>query len=39
MDFWTTDHYTWVYKTILERPREIGGIVSKYKLFPPAAHP
>jgi hypothetical protein len=34
MDFWATDHYTWVYKTILERPQDIGNIVSKYKLNP-----
>jgi len=36
MDFWATDHYTWVYKTILERSRDIGGIVAKYKLNPAA---
>ena len=36
MDFWATDHYTWVYRTVLERPREIGGVVRTYKLSPPA---
>ena len=34
MDFWATDHYTWVYKTVLERPREIFNIMSKHKLIP-----
>ena len=34
MDFWVTDHYTWVYKTILERTRDIGNIAFKYKLIP-----
>jgi hypothetical protein len=36
MDFWATDHYTWVYKTVLERPRDIGGVLSKHKLRPAA---
>ena len=35
MDFWATDHYRWVYKTVLERPRDIWKIASKYKLIPP----
>lgn len=34
MEFWATDHYTWIYKTILEREREIGSLLSKHKLFP-----
>jgi hypothetical protein len=34
MDFWTTDHYTWIYKTVLERPRDIGQIMFKHKLVP-----
>ena len=34
MDFWATDHYTWVYKTVLERTREIGNIAFKHKLIP-----
>lgn len=34
MEFWTKDHYTWIYKTVLERPRDIGNIVFKYKLIP-----
>lgn len=34
MEFWGTDHYTWIYKTVLERPRDIGNIVFKHKLVP-----
>src|SRR4029434_3115075 len=34
MDFWATDHYTWVYKTILERTRDIGNVAFKHKLIP-----
>lgn len=34
MDFWSTDHYTWIYKTVLERPRDIGNLMFKYKLVP-----
>jgi len=36
MDFWASDHYTWVYKTVLERTRDIGNIAFKHKLIPPA---
>jgi hypothetical protein len=35
MEFWTGDHYLWIYKTVLEHPREIGNVISKYKLTPP----
>src|SRR5262245_17455091 len=34
MDFWATDHYKWVYKTVLERTRDIGNIAFKHKLIP-----
>lgn len=34
MEFWATDHYTWIYKTVLERPRDIGNLMFKYKLVP-----
>lgn len=34
MDFWATDHYTWIYKTVLERRRDIGNIIFKHNLFP-----
>jgi hypothetical protein len=39
MEFWATDHYTWIYKAVLEHPGDIGGIISKYKLIPSAAQP
>ena len=35
-EFWSTDHYTWIYRTVLERKREIGDIAFKYKLIPTA---
>ena len=35
MQFWTTDHYTWIYQTVLDRPRDIGGILIKHKLMKP----
>jgi len=34
MNFWATDHYTWLYKTVLERTRDIGNVAFKYKLIP-----
>lgn len=34
MEFWANDHYTWIYKTVLERPRDIGNITFKHKLIP-----
>lgn len=34
MDFWATDHYTWIYKTVLEREREISSLMRKHKLIP-----
>lgn len=34
MQFWATDHYTWIYKTVLERGRDIGNLAFKYKLVP-----
>lgn len=35
MEFWATDHYTWLYRTILDHTAEIGEIVRKHNLFPP----
>ena len=35
MQFWTTDHYNWIYRTVLERPRDIGQVMFKSKLIPP----
>ena len=34
MDFWASDHYTWIYKTVLEHTRDIGNLVLKHKLIP-----
>jgi hypothetical protein len=34
MDFWATDHYTWIYKTVLARARDIGQIMFKHQLVP-----
>jgi len=34
MDFWSTDHYRWVYRTVLERTRDIGNVALKHKLIP-----
>jgi len=34
MDFWATDHYTWMYRMVLDRSGEIGKVISKYKLNP-----
>jgi len=34
MDFWATEHYTWVYETVIGRSREIGQIVRERKLIP-----
>ena len=34
MEFWATDHYIWIYKTVLERDREIGSLMRKHKLVP-----
>ena len=35
MEFWSTDHYTWIYRTVLERGRDIGNILLKHGLMPP----
>jgi len=34
MDFWATDHYTWVYQTVIGRSRDIGQIMREKKLIP-----
>jgi hypothetical protein len=34
MEFWATDHYTWIYKTVLERPRDIASVLFKNNLVP-----
>ncbi len=32
IDFWASDHYTWVYRTVLERRRDIGNIMPRGSL-------
>jgi hypothetical protein len=34
MDFWATDHYTWVYQTVISQSREIGQIMRDRMLIP-----
>ena len=34
MKFWAEDHYTWIYKTLLERPRDVGNVMFKHELVP-----
>ena len=35
MEFWASDHYTWVYRTILDRPRDIAAVMSRHQLLIP----
>ncbi|HVQ57022.1 MAG TPA: hypothetical protein VMS29_09720 [Pyrinomonadaceae bacterium] len=39
IEFWSTDHYNWVYRIVLERTRDIGNIAFKYKLVPQQTSP
>ncbi|MCB1057530.1 MAG: hypothetical protein KDD11_18680 [Acidobacteria bacterium] len=34
IEFWSHDHYAWVYRTLLERGRDVGGIVAARGLLP-----
>jgi hypothetical protein len=34
MEFWATDHYRWVYRTVLERSQDIGRIIEIHGLLP-----
>lgn len=34
MEFWSKDHYTWIYKTVLERYDDIGKVLAKNQLIP-----
>jgi hypothetical protein len=34
MEFWAGDHYTWIYKTVIDRSPEIGRIMRDRKLMP-----
>ncbi|TKR30080.1 hypothetical protein FCE95_08015 [Luteimonas gilva] len=36
MEFWSQDHYTWLYATVMEQEREIGRIVRDHGLIPDA---
>lgn len=33
MEFWSSDHYTWIYKQVLSEERKIRAILRKHKLF------
>lgn len=33
VEFWATDHYTWVYQTVIGRGRDIGQVVRERKLL------
>jgi hypothetical protein len=35
MNFLASDHYTWIYKTVMARPRDIGAIIVQHKIMPP----
>jgi len=39
MTFWTTDHYTWVYGTILDHAAELRGPPRKHRRFPALVGP
>ncbi|MGD9560907.1 MAG: peroxiredoxin family protein [Pyrinomonadaceae bacterium] len=34
VDFWSVDHYTWVYRAIAQRGRDISTVIAKHNLFP-----
>lgn len=34
MEFWASDHYTWVYQTILSRGRDVGKVLRDRNLMP-----
>lgn len=34
IEFWTTDHYAWIYRTVLERGRDLRGVIQKHGLRP-----
>ncbi len=34
MAFWADDHYTWIYRTVMQRERDIGRILRKHDLIP-----
>lgn len=34
MEFWASDHYTWIYRTVLEQGGKINAVVRRQKLMP-----
>jgi hypothetical protein len=34
IEFWATDHYRWIYKTVSENPQKIGQIMFRHNLIP-----
>ena len=34
-EFWSGDHYTWVYRTVRTSKHQISQVLAKHKLFPP----
>ena len=34
MDFWAADHYTWIYKEVLNHPQKIGKVLKEHGLIP-----
>ncbi|HEY8023463.1 MAG TPA: hypothetical protein VIF60_02775 [Burkholderiaceae bacterium] len=36
MEFWATDHYTWIYRTILDHRRQLDDILRAHHLIPGA---
>ncbi|MCO6510113.1 MAG: alpha/beta hydrolase [Aridibacter famidurans] len=39
MNFWKTDHYRWIYRTVHEQAREIGQVMFKHGLVPGLSRP
>lgn len=39
LEFWATDHYTWLYRAVRDRNGEIGAIVRKHGLLYPGRPP
>jgi hypothetical protein len=34
MEFWASDHYRWIYSTMLDRPGDIGDVLARHDLIP-----
>jgi hypothetical protein len=37
MDFWAADHYTWIYRAVLDHGADISKVLKQHDLFPKAA--